>query len=83
MAHKLTARYLQRRAASATDSPSASGREQHRKARTPTPAGGLARASAGRQGPCPVCGRSARLLRTQVLDAGGDRVDWICSGCRG
>lgn len=81
MAHKLTARYLKRRAAASEGLPTANGQKPRTAAtrsrvKDPTE-------SPGRQGPCPVCGRSARLLRTQVLDTAGDRVDWICSRCRG
>lgn len=83
MAHKLTDLYLKRRAAAAAGSPSASGRGQPRNPPPPPRVEGSPGQSAGRQGPCPVCGRSARLLRTQVLDAAGGRVDWICSSCRG
>lgn len=82
MAHKLAVRYLKRRAAAAAGAPSASGRGQRRTAPT-RPQVKDPLESPGRQGTCPVCGRSAQLLRTQVLDAAGDRVDWICSRCRG
>lgn len=83
MAHKLAVRYLKRRGAAATGSPSVSKQEQPQRAPTPPRMEDSPEQSVGRQGICPMCGRSARLLRTQLLDARGGRVDWICSRCRG
>lgn len=80
IARKLAQRYLQRRA---TAGPASAAKRAAARRPSITTGAGSADPSPGRQGTCPVCGRSGRLLRTQILGADGERVDWICVGCRG
>jgi hypothetical protein len=81
IAHKLTVRYLKRREAAA-GAKAVPNPGRTRKTAAPKKKV-LPAQSSGPQGPCPLCGGVGRLLRTQVLDADGGRVDWICSRCRG